>query len=300
MRIGFIGAGKVGCTLGKYFVTHGAKAAGYYSRRTDSAQEAAAFTQSNVYENIADLVKDSDVLFLTVPDSEITKTYQAVIQNPVQNKWICHCSGALASDDAFPAIKQTGAFGFSVHPLFAVSDKYHAYEELTDVFFAVDGGQGDEKALAALLAWLKKLGLSPVAINAAEKAKYHCAAACASNLAIGLLSLCTDLMQQAGFADERAALVALKPLVLGNLEHVFADGLAASLTGPVERGDAATVEKHLACFDVANDAMLYRLLSEKVLDIAKIKHPKRSYQSLEKLLMLGESGKDHERKESNG
>lgn len=284
MKIGLIGAGKVGFTLGKYFAAHGETVAGYYSRHTSSAQDAAAFTHSDVYETISDLTADCDVLFLTVPDGEITSVYQTLLKSPIKNKWICHCSGALSADEAFPNIKATKAHGFSVHPLFAVSDKYHAYEELTDVFFAIEGGQGDREALDALTDWLKKTGLSPVAIDAAGKTKYHCAAAMGSNLVIGLLSVCTDLMQQAGFEDERTALAAMMPLIKGNIDHIAENGLTASLTGPVERADVTTVAKHLACFDDEDDRLLYKLLSRKVLKIAQQKHPERSYTSLENLL----------------
>ena len=80
------------------------------------------------------------------------------------------------------------------------------------------------------------------------------------------------------------------PLVLGNVAHMAEDGIIDALTGPVERGDTKTVAGHLDCFDKANDRLLYALLSQKLLALAKIKHPDRSYQSLENLLLsLGET-----------
>ena len=78
MNIGFIGAGKAGFTLGKYFRTHGIEVTGYYSRSIRSAREAAAFTSSNVYEDAAGVLSKSDVLFLTVPDGSIRPTYEAL------------------------------------------------------------------------------------------------------------------------------------------------------------------------------------------------------------------------------
>ena len=67
MRAGFIGAGKVGFTLGKYLAMHGIEISGYYSRTPASAKEAAEFTQSRYYTSIEEITKDSDTLFLTVP-----------------------------------------------------------------------------------------------------------------------------------------------------------------------------------------------------------------------------------------
>ena len=96
MKIGIIGAGKVGFTLGKFFSQGGVRVTGYYSRDPDSAREAAAFTQSSFYGSLQPLIEDSDAIFITVPDKEIT------------NKYICHCSGALSAAEAFPAIGETG------------------------------------------------------------------------------------------------------------------------------------------------------------------------------------------------
>lgn len=280
MTIGFIGAGKVGFTLGKHLSTHGVQAAGYYSRHTESAKEAAQFTGTAAYPNMGALVSDCDVLFLTVPDGSISSVYQEVRKHPIQGKLICHCSGALSSQDAFPGIEDAGAFGYSLHPLFAVSDKYHAYEELADVFFALEGHPAH---LDEIRGMLSGAGLRVQIINPACKALYHCAAATASNLVVALMQHSVDLMERCGFTPEDA-LAALAPLALGNMRHIAESGLAASLTGPVERGDADTIRKHLDSLDSAGDRALYTLLSRKLLPIAGEKHPERSYRSVEEVL----------------
>ena len=71
MKIGFIGAGKVGFSLGKFFTAGGITMTGYFSRHRESAVEAAAFTNTKSYESLATIVKESDALFLTVPDGEM-------------------------------------------------------------------------------------------------------------------------------------------------------------------------------------------------------------------------------------
>ena len=60
MKAGFIGAGKVGFTLGKYLAEGGITVTGYYSRTARSAREAAAFTGTRYYDKLADIVKDSE------------------------------------------------------------------------------------------------------------------------------------------------------------------------------------------------------------------------------------------------
>ena len=282
MKTGFIGAGKVGFTLGKFFSSKendSIKVTGYYSRNTQSAEEAAQFTESRAFDDMGALIEASDVLFLTVPDGSITEVYDEVRQYPIQGKYICHCSGSLSSKEAFPGIDQTGAYEYSVHPLFAVSDKYEAYKELQDVFFAVEG---NEEHLPEIKGMLGSVGIDLQVIRAEDKTLYHAAAVTASNLAVALLAESIDMLCQCGFSEEDARR-ALTPLVTGNVHHVLEKGPAAALTGPVERGDEKTIAKHLA---VLNDSQreLYRVLSSRLIPIAESKHPDRLYQNIERLL----------------
>ena len=84
MRAGFIGAGKVGFTLGKYLAMHGIEISGYYSRTPASAKEAAEFTQSRYYTSIEEITKDSDTLFLTVPDGTIGEIWDDMRNLPIK------------------------------------------------------------------------------------------------------------------------------------------------------------------------------------------------------------------------
>ena len=66
MKIGFIGAGKVGFSLGRYFMEHHMDVSGYYSQNPESAKAAAVFTQTAFFETLEDVVRKSEVIFLTV------------------------------------------------------------------------------------------------------------------------------------------------------------------------------------------------------------------------------------------
>ena len=298
MKTGFIGAGKVGFTLGKFFSSKGSndcnendgiKVTGYYSRNTQSAEEAAQFTETRAFTDMSALIEASDVLFLTVPDGSITEVYEQVRQHPIQGKYICHCSGSLSSKEAFPGIDQTGAYEYSVHPLFAVSDKYEAYKELQDVFFAVEG---NEEHLPEIKGMLKSAGIDLQVIRAEDKTLYHAAAVTASNLAVALLAESIDMLCQCGFSEEDAR-KALTPLVMGNVHHVLAKGPAAALTGPVERGDEKTVIKHLSVLN-GRQRELYRVLSSRLIPIAESKHPDRLYQNIREVLEPDLSEEDYE------
>ena len=92
MKIGFIGAGKVGFSFGKYFTMHQLSVSGYYSRNPQSAQNAAEFTQTKKFDTLEAVIYESDILFLTVPDDAIASVWEKMKQYPIAEKYICHCS----------------------------------------------------------------------------------------------------------------------------------------------------------------------------------------------------------------
>ncbi len=279
MHTGIIGAGKVGCSLAKYFMLHGLSLSGIFDADKKAAETAADFAGTDFEEKLEDLVRKSDVLFLTVPDGQITTVWNQVRELPIEGKYICHCSGALSARDAFPGIADRGAFGYSIHPLFAVSDRFHSYKELSDAYFTIEG---DKWHLEEIKEFFQSFGNPVRLIDASDKIKYHCAAAICSNQVIALIKESLDLLSDCGF-DEESALAALKPLIAGNVHKVLLDGCAASLTGPVERGDVQTVKKHLGCLS-EKDRKLYAMLSEKLLSVAGQKNPDRDYSALAALL----------------
>ena len=67
MKTGIIGAGRVGCSLGKYFRSKNADLVGYYDTNAAAAEEAAAFTQTAGFNQVQQLVRESDILFITTP-----------------------------------------------------------------------------------------------------------------------------------------------------------------------------------------------------------------------------------------
>lgn len=282
MKIGFIGAGKVGFSLGKYFTVNGLTLSGYYSRCISSAKAAADFTNSCCYENLEAIVKDSDALFLTVPDNCINDIYSQIIVTSVKGKLICHCSGALSARDAFPDIDKSGAFGYSIHPLFPVSDKYSSYEGLSDAFFTIEGCSEHLELWKYIF---NRIGNRVLFIDKKYKNKYHTAAAMASNQIIAVISESADLLEQCGFSGNDA-LMALKPLIVNNIENIFNNGIIRSLTGPVERSDISTVKKNINSFDSTEDKLLYCLLCKKQLKIAQKKHKDKNYDELSKYLNL--------------
>ena len=98
MRIGFIGAGRVGFTMGKYLTEHGCEVSGYFSRTPEHAEEAAKFTDTVYFEDVRELIKNSDAVILTVSDNAIESVFESISQLPeLAGKIVCHTSGATSS-----------------------------------------------------------------------------------------------------------------------------------------------------------------------------------------------------------
>ena len=280
MRIGFIGAGKVGFSLGKFFAEGGITVTGYYSRHQESAQEAAEFTGTRCFNDISQLIEESDAIFLTVPDKEIVNVYEMIRSCHITDKQICHCSGAMTADEAFYDVAEHGASGYSIHPLFPISSKYDTYRELSDAFFCLEG---DKSHIEEWRDLLLGLGVSVRSIEPENKVTYHAACAIASNLVCGLIQQSCHMLGRCGFAEEEA-LKALSPLVRSNIEHILQDGALMALTGPMERCDTLTVGKHMECMENAGEKELYVAVSHKLLDMAQLKHPETDFSGMKSIL----------------
>jgi predicted short-subunit dehydrogenase-like oxidoreductase (DUF2520 family) len=278
MRIGFIGAGRVGFTLGRYLTEHGISVTGYYSRSIKSAKEAAEFTDTLYYEKISDILKDSDVLFLTVSDNAISEVYENLKQYDLKGKILCHTSGALSSS-VFTDSEQTGVYGYSIHPIYAVNDKLTAYRNFHHAFITIEG---HEKYLATLQNMFTKMGNCTAIISGDNKVKYHAAAVCASNLVCGLYDMAERMLESCGF-DRVMANQALRGLFLDNAEAVCKLGAEHALTGPVERNDSETIASHLEVLS-GKEAETYRALSRETLELARRKNPDRDYSDTEAIL----------------
>lgn len=278
MKIGFIGAGRVGVSLGRYFCEHGVPVTGYCSKTLRSAREAATFTGTMSFRDIEAITEISDALFLTVPDRVVTELWDRIKRLPIQNKIICHCSGAFSSA-VFSKIESRHAYGYSIHPLYAFSDREQAYKGLSDVLFTIEGAEAGMKDIRRLFA---QLGNPFQVISSQDKARYHAAAVFAANGMTALAHTAARLLSDCGFSEADARR-ALGPMLLRHAETVVRAGPVAAITGPVERGDAVTVARHLSCLN-EEDKALYLLLSRKLLAVSRQKNPGKRYDALEELL----------------
>ena len=182
-----------------------------------------------------------DLVLLCVPDSAIRDVAADIAPGP----WVAHVSGATALAALAPHVRR-----FGVHPLQTFT-RARGPEQLDGAWAAVTAETDDARARGFWLA--EQLGLRPFELRDESRILYHAGAAMASNYLVTLHRLASRLFEQAGAPPE-----ALLPLMRRTIDNGF------ELTGPIARGDWATVDAHLAAIHEAAPEIeiVYRALAQ--------------------------------------
>jgi predicted short-subunit dehydrogenase-like oxidoreductase (DUF2520 family) len=264
MRIGVIGAGTVGTALALALADRGYPVVAVASRRVASAAALASRIPGCRASATPQAVVDAaDLVLLTVPDDAIRAVADGVRWRP--GVAAVHCSGA-AGLDVLAAAAAAGAAVGSCHPLQSFADAGEALRALPGSTFALEG---DGALLARLELLVRDLGGRPLRLPPGAKALYHASAVLAGNYLVTLAQTAAELWAAFGLSREEA-LAALLPLLRGTVDNLERVGVPRALTGPIARGDAGTVRRHLAALgDRAPHVVeLYRRLGLATIPIA--------------------------------
>ncbi|RLT41012.1 MAG: DUF2520 domain-containing protein [Chloroflexi bacterium] len=268
LPIGVIGLGRLGSALA------GALAAVGYHNVTVTGRDAARVERRApllgvTAQPIDTLVERSALVFLTVPDHAIEGLGDRLRWPAGQG--VVHCSGALGLD-VLRGVEAGGAHAGCLHPLqtfpAASSGTALTMRACADLFEGiVCGVEGAAPVGDLLMAIADDLSARIVRLEGVDRALYHAAAVLVSNDVIALMAAASRAWERAGL-DVTAAQTALAPLLLAASSNAAHLPLAAALTGPIARGDAATVERHLRALDADPGLRaLYRALGRELLGL---------------------------------
>lgn len=208
-------------------------------------------------EGVSAACADAEAALLCVPDGEIAPARAAVIAAAPGLRFIGHTSGATP----LSALAGAPAAAFSIHPLQTVS---RPDTDLTGAPAAIAGSDQAAEELARTIA--ERCGMVPFAVPEGARAAYHAAAAIASNFLVALEASAEELLGAAGVEGGRELLA---PLVLRTAAN-WAERGPAALTGPIARGDEATVAAHLDAIAATAPRLepMYRALAQRTREIA--------------------------------
>ena len=283
MSIGFIGPGKVGVSLARYFKNKNIVISGFYGRNPETLKEAASLTDSKVFLDLKDLIDESNIIIITTPDDIISEISNQISKYNLNGKSVCHTSGSIPSDVLCSA-ENSGASIYSIHPMFAFSNKFTDVEQLNNIYFSVEGKNISKDSDVIKL--MNSLGNKYFTRGSNSSAKYHLASVVVSNLALSLFNIGTGYLTDLGLSEDEA-FEALYPLITGNIQNIKEKGYRLSLTGPVARGDVSPVEKHLSVLK-DSDIEIYKNLSMNLLKLRAEREFGENKDSLEKLVQSSE------------
>lgn len=272
MKFNVVGAGHVGQVLARLLIERaGWQLQDVCNRSLASSLRALDFIGSgHAVAHLADL-RPAKVTLLAVSDDQIAPCCAQLAKGTsikqstsIAQGIVFHCSGALASSELRAASHSLLA---SIHPIRSFAERHLALAQFEGTFCGVEG---DAAALAQLLPAFSAMGARCVAIDASAKTLYHAAAVFACNYLNPLIDIALRAYQAAGVSPEQALQLA-QPLAQQTLDNIFRLGPAKALTGPVARGDWATVARQQAALTAWDPAVgqLYQALAEHTAQLAR-------------------------------
>lgn len=274
MTLNIIGAGRCGLTLA-YLLKHAnlVKIQGICNLTIESAQNALEFIgDGKVFAYIEDL-PSVDIVLIACPDDQIEIVAKKLAQSPhlKVDTIVFHCSGALSSQ-LMLSLKEKGSWIASAHPMISFANPLESIASFIGSYCSIEG---DVQAREKLIYLFEKLGAHTFTIHTDKKALYHVASVFSSNYLVSLAHLSYETFVEAGIDKELSRQLVLS-LMNSNLKNLNSSKeFARALTGPIQRGDSQTIQKHMKAIFDTELKEIYAKLGLITLKLSKISQDKK-------------------------
>ena len=282
--IGIIGTGRMAQALGAVLVQCGVSITAVAGRNRERTLEALRFIGQGEPCSIRDVTRYSCRVLIAVSDDAIGNVASEILSSETKPEIAVHTSGA-AGPEALAALQSQGVAAGVLHPLQTVPTPIRGRESLPGSTFAI---AGDREAVQWAADLVRAIGGRSLLVPADGWAKYHAAAVMVSNHYVALVDAALSLLEDAG-VGRQVGLESLRPLIQSTAENVARSGPEFSLTGPIRRGDAGTVAKHMAALATAAPDIkeLYIAASRRALKLTqRLGIPHSASQALEEILYV--------------
>ncbi len=252
LKVGVISAGRVGTALGVALerADHVVVACSAISEA--SRQRAARRLPDTLVRPAHDVAGDAELLLLAVPDTELADIVSGLAATGAVRAGtiVVHTSGAIGIGVLAPLTEQ-GCLPLAIHPAMTFTGADEDIDRLTDSCFGITAA--DEIGYAIGESLTLEIGAEPFRVDETARTLYHAALCHGGNHVVtviddALAALRAALPGRLGATEvadpDGVAERVLGPLVRAALANTLRDGRAA-LTGPVARGDSATLARHL-------------------------------------------------------
>lgn len=263
-----VGGGPVATALAGALRLGGVPVLGLWARRPAAARAAGSIAGVAAFSSAPpDVLLESEVVLLAVRDPAIGEVAQMLVGTGLVGKRhvLLHCAGASSAMELLAGVRDVVAGIGTMHPLSAIADGRTVMRTLKGTVFGVEGDDVGRATAGKLVA---ALGGIVLPLDGSQMASYHAAAALASNYLVAALDAAAAVLASAGVAPADAA-QALVPLAEGAVRNVSAHGTTEGLTGPVRRGDVATIQRHLEALRGRPELVeIYCALARRAVEIA--------------------------------
>lgn len=251
-----IGAGKFAFSFTTALKKAGVNVTCIISRSLSSAAELATIADVKLYsDKLSDLPSDVQMVFITVPDSEIRNIADnlSTLKNEFTGRTFIHCSGALDSSELQP-LEDKGAASASFHVMQTFPSK--KIVEIKGCYASIE--TNDEVCYNELNDLAIRLQLNPFRLMKEEKTAYHLAGIFASNFLIGNMFSASKI-----FPGDVSRFDILEPIIQSTMNNIRQNGIAQALSGPIDRGDIETIQKHIK--EIKDKELLRSYISQSLI-----------------------------------
>lgn len=271
LAVGVVSAGRVGAVLGAALATAGHHVTGVSAISRPSLHRAATLLPDVPVHAPDQVVQSADLVLLAVPDDVLPGLVRGLAQTGCfrPGQIVVHTSGSHGVGVLGPA-GEHGVLPLALHPVMTFTGRPEDVQRLTGcpvgVTVTSEHGSDDPVSWSVGEALVVEMGAEPVRVPEQVRPLYHAALAHGANHLITLVRDCIELLDKAGI---RPAERLVAPLLSAALDNALRHGDRA-LTGPVARGDAGTLRKHLHVLAEAAPevAPVYRSLAERTAERA--------------------------------
>ncbi len=258
MRIGLVGCGKVGKAIFR-LLRKRHRVIGVYDTLKKQEREAVRLLGIENNPGYREIITQSQALFIATPDDMIKRAYMKMYDHLCGTKYIFHFSGILPAE-VMPEKK--GIHRASVHPFATFSAVANASDERHFLLWV----QGDPEAIRKAGAIFDRIHFTLKELKYKDKTMYHLIGVFASNLMVGLVAAIHDIARKAGWKDKEIQRFVF-PIIAETMKNVERYGLDKALSGPLQRGDTKTLEKHLKALRKHKELLsIYKSLSTYILN----------------------------------
>lgn len=239
MKLGFIGAGKVGTALAVKLTSKGYPVIGVYDVKPESAKQFADAVKGCKVMASAQAVADAaELVVISTSDAFIKPVASSV-------KWrkgqiVLHCSGANTVA-LLETARQAGALVGVLHPDLTFADTRQAVQNIPGASFDIEG---EGPVLDVLKELATALDGHWIVLKAEDKPVFHVASEFTTLFVMELFRLAARMMNKMEISDDQTVLMSL-PMIRGIANIIENFGTSRPLTGPVDRGDNDTIKRHI-------------------------------------------------------